>query len=171
MGHECPFAILTLCSGDGPMAFRAICVALLLASLPVAGCGTVANVVKCRPDEGGKTPFGGVRHDLSCIRKAASGEIGFRTHSKTEAEQYPQMILMLFCAADLPFSLIGDVLTWPYAMAYSVINQPTPTPPVILLDAPVTQPMPLPTLPELKPMPLPSLPEIKPMPIPIPPKS
>jgi hypothetical protein len=37
---------------------------------------------------------------------------------------------MLFCAADLPFSLIGDVLTWPYAAAYSFINQPIPTPPV-----------------------------------------
>jgi hypothetical protein len=37
---------------------------------------------------------------------------------------------MLFCAADLPFSLIGDAVTWPYTAAYSFINQPIPTPPV-----------------------------------------
>lgn len=160
MGHVCPFAIHTLCSGDGQMAFRAISVVLLLATLPVAGCGTVANVVKPRPDGSGKDPFGGVRHDLLCIRKAASGEFGFRTHHKSEVEQYPQTILMLFCAMDLPFSLIGDVLMWPYTTAYSVINQPVPTSPVILTDTPVSQPMAVPTLPE-----------IKPMPIPIPPKS
>ena len=32
--------------GDGEVAFRAIRVALLLSSLPIAGCGTVANVAK-----------------------------------------------------------------------------------------------------------------------------
>jgi len=125
------------------MAFRAMSVALLLAALPIAGCGTVANVVKPRPDGSGKDPFGGVRHDLWCIRQAASGEIGLRTHPKSEANQYPQMIIMLFCAADLPFSLIGDVLMWPYTASYSCINQPVPIPPVIL--APVEdQPQPAP---------------------------
>ncbi len=37
---------------------------------------------------------------------------------------------MLFCTADLPFSFVGDVVTWPYTAAYSCINQPIPTPPV-----------------------------------------
>ncbi len=112
------------------MAFRAICVALLLASLPIAGCGTVANLVKSSPEEGGRSPFGGVRQDMECVDTARNGEFGFRTHPKSDAEQYPQVALMLFCAADLPFSLIGDVVTWPYTAAYSFINQPIPTPPL-----------------------------------------
>jgi uncharacterized protein YceK len=97
--------------GGRKMGSRAICVALLFASLPIAGCGTVANLVTTRPEDGGKSPFGGVRQDVSCIQNPVS-------------EQY-----RLFCAADLPFSLVGDVLTWPYTAAYSCINQPIPTPP------------------------------------------
>ena len=130
------------------MAFRAICVALLLSSLPIAGCGTVANLAKSDPQKGGVSPFGGVRQDVACIKKAANGELGFRTHTKSESEQYPQAALMLFCAADLPFSLIGDVVTWPYTVAYSCINQPVPIPPVIqaIPAQPVTQLMPVPTL-------------------------
>jgi uncharacterized protein YceK len=112
------------------MAFRAVCVALLLSSLPIAGCGTVANLVKSGPEGGGKRPFGGVRQDVGCIKTAANGESGFRTHPRSESEQYPQVARTLFCAADLPFSLIGDVVTWPYVVAYSFINQPIPTPPV-----------------------------------------
>ena len=119
------------------MAFRAICVALLLSSLPIAGCGTVANLVKSPPEEGGKSPFGGVRQDVSCIKKAANGESSFSTHPKSESEQHPQVALMLLCAADLPLSLIGDVVTWPYTAAYSFINQPIPTPPVTQAPAEV----------------------------------
>jgi hypothetical protein len=36
---------------------------------------------------------------------------------------------MLLCAADLPFSLLGDVVLWPYTVAYNFINQPLPIPP------------------------------------------
>jgi uncharacterized protein YceK len=122
------------------MAFRAICVALLLSSLPIAGCGTVANLVKSPPEEGGKSPFGGVRQDVWCMKKASIGESGFSTHPTSESEQHPQLSLMLFCAADLPFSLIGDVVTWPYTVTYTFINQPIPTPPV-------TQAQPIPTPP------------------------
>ncbi len=110
------------------MAFRAICVALLLSSVPIAGCGTVANVARSRPEEGGRIPFGGVKQDMVCIQKAANGELGFRAHPKSEAEQYPQLALMCFCALDLPFSVIGDVLTWPYTVSFTFINQPVPTP-------------------------------------------
>ena len=138
------------------MTFRAICVALLLSSLPIAGCGTVANLVRPGAEEGGKIPFGGVRQDLWCIKNAANGEFGIRTQPKSGAEQHPQVALMLLCAADLPFSLIGDVVMWPYTLGYSWINQPTPTPPVILTNSPVTQPIPTP-------------PVTQPMPIPIPP--
>src|SRR5271170_1053348 len=100
------------------MAFRAIWVALLLSSLPIAGCGTVANLVSSRPEEGGKSPFGGVRQDMCCIQKAANGEFGCGTPPKSESKQQPQVAPMLFAAADLPFSLIGDVVTWPYTAAY-----------------------------------------------------
>ena len=120
-------------------AFRAIRAALLLSSLPIAGCGTVANLVRPGPEQGGKSPFGGVRQDVSCIHKAANGEFGVRTHPKSEPEQYPQVALMLLCAADLPFSLLGDVVTWPYAVGYSYINQPIPTPPVALATSPLPQ--------------------------------
>lgn len=119
----------------GEMAFRAIRVALLLSSLPIAGCGTVANLARSDLEEGGKSPFGGVRQDVSCIKKAENGELGVRTPPKTEAEQHPQVALMLLCAVDLPFSLIGDVVTWPYTATYSYINQPIPTPPVTMATA------------------------------------
>jgi uncharacterized protein YceK len=110
------------------MAFRASCVALLLLSLPIAGCGTVANLARPGP-EGGKDPFGGVKQDVGCIKQAETGELGTGTPPKPE--QHPQVARMLLCAADLPFSFIGDVVTWPYTATYSYINQPIPTPPVI----------------------------------------
>jgi uncharacterized protein YceK len=119
------------------MTFRAICVALLLSSLPIAGCGTVANLAKPGLGEGGKTPFGGVRQDVDCIQTAANGEFASRTHPKAELEQYPQVALMLFCAADLPLSLVGDFVTWPYVAAYSFINQPIPVPPMLPAPVPV----------------------------------
>lgn len=130
------------------MAFRAVCVALLISSLSSVGCGTVANLARQKPGEGGVSPFGGVRQDMACIKQAANGELGFRTHPKSESEQYPQLAIMLFCGADLPLSLIGDVVTWPYTAAYSFVNQPVPTPPVTLAPphTPMTQPMPIPTI-------------------------
>jgi uncharacterized protein YceK len=117
------------------MAFRSICVALLLASPLTAGCGTVANLVRSRPEEGGRSPFGGVRQDVWCLDKAANGELGAGAHNKSESDRYPQLALMLFCAVDLPFSLLGDIVTWPYTAAYSFINQPTPTPGVVQAPA------------------------------------
>src|ERR1700722_8617055 len=142
------------------MAFRAICVSLLLSSLPIAGCGTVANLVSSRPEDGGKSPFGGVRQDVCCMEKAANGEYSFRADPKPQ--QPPQVAQMLFSVADLPFSLIGDVVTWPYTAAYSCINQPIPTPPVT--QAPAQLPPPLPEAPDqekrpaVKPEPEPTLP-------------
>jgi hypothetical protein len=112
------------------MAIRAIGVALLLSILPIAGCGTVANLVGLLPEASGVSPFGGVRHDVGCIKKAANCEPGCKTHPDSQSEQYRQVAIRLFCAADLPFSLIGDVVTWPYTSAYTFINQPIPTPPV-----------------------------------------
>jgi uncharacterized protein YceK len=141
------------------MAYRAICVALLLSTPTLAGCGTVANLASQKPGEGGVSPFGGVRQDVSYVKRAANGELGLSKHSKSESEEYPRVALMLFCAADLPLSLIGDVVTWPYTVAYCYINQPIPTPPVVLTDPPVTQPIPTP--PVTPPMPIPTPPVVE----------
>ncbi len=112
------------------MAYRAICVALLLSSLPIAGCGTVANLARPYPAEDGKSPFGGVRQDVSCIKKAATGDVAIGTHPKSESVRHPQVAILLLCAADLPLSAVGDLVTWPYAAAYTFINQPVPVPPL-----------------------------------------
>jgi uncharacterized protein YceK len=123
------------------MAFRAICVALLLSILPIAGCGTVANLARAGT-EGGKIPFGGVKQDVGSIKKAENGEFVCGTHPTSASVQPSQVALMLLCAADLPFSFIGDVVTWPYTSTYCYINKPIPTPPVILAP-PVTQTLPV----------------------------
>lgn len=145
------------------MAFRAICVALLLSILPAAGCGTAVNLARSRPDLGGRIPFGGVKQDLSCIRDAANGEVSFGKHQKPNSQHYPQVALMIFCAADLPLSLIGDAVTWPYTASYTFINQDPPVPPVIqgdlpppviqLLPAPYVEPMAMPMATPIAPMP------------------
>lgn len=130
------------------MAFRAICVALLLSSLAGAGCGTVANLASSGPGAGGVSPFGGVRHDVACIKQAAPGESAVGAHPESNLKHCPRWALRLFCAADLPFSLLGDVVTWPYTMAYSYINQPIPTPPVGQAIPTVIQPVPTPSSPD-----------------------
>lgn len=107
------------------MAVRALGVALLLSSLPIAGCGTMANLV-----QGGKTPFGGVEHDVACIHTGANGGCG--------PGAPPSEAVRLCSAIDLPFSFVGDLVTWPYTASYTCINGPVPTPPV--LYAPVGNP-------------------------------
>ena len=139
------------------MGFRTICVALVLSSLPIAGCGTIKNTVVTRPEEGGKTPFGGVRHDMVCIRQAANGEYG-RTGPKSESEQHPQVFRTLLFAADLSFTYIGDFMTWPYTAAYTYINEPIPTPPVTLTTPPANQPGTMPPATLTMPMPIPAPP-------------
>lgn len=106
------------------MDVRAIYVALFLASLPVAGCGTVMNLANSRPQEGGRAPFGGVHRDLSAMNSAGSDSSGAAC-AKSTSVQFPHVIL---CAADLPFSFVGDVVTWPYTAAFTYINQPVPAP-------------------------------------------
>lgn len=115
------------------MTLRAIGVGLLLGSLPIAGCGTVANLARPGPN-GGKIPFGGVRHDVSSIDKTANGGCGCTPGSPPE--QYRQVALKVFCTADLPLSFIGDVVTWPYTATYTYINQPPPIPPMKLAPPP-----------------------------------
>jgi uncharacterized protein YceK len=138
------------------MAVRAICIALLLASLLIAGCGTAANLARQKPGAGGVRPFGGVRQDVSCIRNAVNRDSGVGAPTHSESGDYPRVVLMLACAADLPFSLVGDIATWPYTVAYSFINQPVPSPLVVVADPLV--PAPVPTPPTVPPMPIPTPP-------------
>jgi uncharacterized protein YceK len=122
------------------MAIRAFCVALLLASLPIAGCGTVANLAKPGPEQGGKIPFGGVKQDVWCMKKAANRDFGGRTLPQSEAAaQGCQAAVILACAADLPCSFVGDVVTLPYTAAYCYINQPIPVPPMPQAPPPPVQ--------------------------------
>jgi hypothetical protein len=150
------------------MASRTICVALLLTTLPVAGCGTAANLVRQRPGAGGVSPFGGVRHDVWCIRSAANGDPVLQSHPNFMSRRYPQALLMLACAADLPFSFVGDVVTWPYTAVYTYINQPIPVPPVVLIP-PVVQAGPVP--PDAQPTPMLLPPAPQPTPATLPPQA
>ena len=152
------------------MNVRALCVGSLLAVLPAAGCGTVSNTVLVRPQDGGKVPFGGVRQDASRIRQAADGAYTDAGHHQPDGEpdagRSPQVGLMLLFAADLPFTIVGDLLTWPYTWSYSVINQPTPVPPVVFTPPPAALPA-LPPLPATPTLPAPRV--MPPMPLPVPP--
>jgi uncharacterized protein YceK len=129
------------------MAFRAICIALLCSSLPIVGCGTVANLATPGPEGGGKTPFGGVRQDVTCMKNAANGESPLGIRHEPGSQPHPQVAPLLFAAADLPLSFIGDVVTWPYTASYTWINQPIPVPPVL---QPPVAPLPMLVPPETK---------------------
>ena len=117
------------------MVLRAVCVVLLFSILVIAGCGTVANLA-CTPyEEGGKSPFGGVRQDECWMKKAVNGGAGCSKHPEAGSEQHPQVARTLIYAADLPFSFVGDLVTWPYTAAYTWINQPVPVPPIVQATA------------------------------------
>lgn len=146
------------------MTFRAIRAALLLAVSPIAGCGTVANLANSRPEEGGTRPFGGVKHDVACINQAADGEIGPRTRPRSESDRYPQRALIAFCAVDLPFSLVGDLVTWPFTAVYAVVNEPIPVPAVVVASPPAPAVAPVPPMPLPTPPPVPPKAESKPKP-------
>jgi uncharacterized protein YceK len=130
------------------MTARAIRVALLFAALSTAGCGTAGNLIGAGP--GKKVPFGGVRRDVQCLTEVRDGEVTLRTGREWEPLRHEQHLLMVLCAADLPFSLIGDVISWPYTRTYSYINQPNdipallvvpPAPPIPVAPAPGSLPM------------------------------
>jgi uncharacterized protein YceK len=122
-----------------------MCTVLLCAIIPVAGCGTFANVARQQPGAGGVTPFGGVRLDVECIRKATNGEPSSAASAEKKVSLYPKWAIVSLCALDLPLSLIGDILTWPYTATYSFINEPVPVPPVMIGTPATTSPAPLPS--------------------------
>jgi uncharacterized protein YceK len=114
------------------MAFRARSFAVLLAGTFIAGCGTVGNLAKPGPLPNGPIPFGGVQHDLASIQKTADADTGADAHPVSDAEHYRRTAVRVLCAVDLPLSLVGDVVTWPYTQSYVYINQPVPLPPLVI---------------------------------------
>lgn len=122
------------------MTARVIRVALLTAALATVGCGTAGNLVGAGP--GKKVPFGGVKRDLQCLTEVRDGGVTLRTGEEWEPLRHEQHLLMLLCAADLPFSFVGDVISWPYTRTYAYINAPTDYPAIL-----VTAPPPVPTPP------------------------
>lgn len=137
------------------MSYRAIGVAVLLSTLPAAGCGTVTNLARTNTETGGRVPFGGVKQDLAVLQNASDGHAGVRHHPASESEPYPRAMLACFCALDLPFSLVGDLVTWPYTWGYTVVNEPIPATPITFADGPAAAPAPLPVAPKAMPLPVP----------------
>ena len=64
------------------------------------------------------------------MKKAAARDFSFGTHAPAGLKQPPQVVPWLLCAADLPFTFVGDIVTWPYTASYTSINQPIPLPPL-----------------------------------------
>ena len=143
------------------MTFRGICGGLLLSVLSATGCGTMANLAHSNSEDGGRIPFGGVKRDVAGIRKSSGEEPGPITHRKAKSEQYPHEVLTLLCAVDLPFSAVGDLLTWAYTSAYTTANEPVPVPPVTFASAPATLQLP-PAPPPPKPTAMPPMKQFPP---------
>jgi uncharacterized protein YceK len=137
------------CASEGAnMRLRAICVALLL---PAAGCGTVANQVHMQRD-GGAAGFGGVHRDLDRLAKADEA------HADTGHK--------LLAVADLPFSLVGDIVMWPYTKLFTHVNRDVPTDLMSAAPAPAVHggAMPAPTIPTVPAPMLPTAPPPQPLP-------
>ncbi len=110
------------------MASRAACFVVLLGGLAAGGCGTVANLAQPGAGGGGKVPFGGIQHDLYGVQGAHEESA---PDSLPGSGPPPRLGKGLVCAVDLPFSLVGDLVTWPYTAAYTFINAPVPVPPFL----------------------------------------
>jgi uncharacterized protein YceK len=108
---------------------RSVVMIAAITGLSMAGCGTMANLAAPGPAAGGKAAFGGVQRDLDLIR-TAHGE-----SDTPQAESHPTLKAVA-ATVDLPFSFVGDVVTWPYVAAYSIVNRPSPTPPVVQIPTP-----------------------------------
>jgi uncharacterized protein YceK len=87
-------------------ALFAVCV------LFVSGCGTVANTLWLNDDEGGMRVYGGVRGDWEIIHESSTGSPGTRMDSYS----------VLLGSLDIPFSAIGDTVTLPLTIPYSILS-------------------------------------------------
>jgi uncharacterized protein YceK len=95
------------------------------ATLALGGCGTAANVLLLKPEEGGQSIYGGVQADLH----SAKGYAAEVSDSSDIREQIDGASEALFVAAlDLPLSAVADTLTLPWTLA-TRLGQPAMAPP------------------------------------------
>src|SRR5262249_2075224 len=90
---------------------------------------------------------GGVRYDVSRVQQANADAEARRT---SDPGGFTRAALALPWAVDVPLSVVGDVVTWPYTAAYTCINAPVPGPTFFPAPPPVVPP-PLPAPAEAQP--------------------
>ena len=84
----------------------------------VSGCGTCANTLWLRPEEGGSRIYGGVRLGVETASEAVS-----RPYD-AEDDLVDRCQCIILPTLDMPFSLVGDTLTLPWTVsAWLAISQ------------------------------------------------
>ena len=134
------------------MNVRATTAVLLLACLASAGCGTVANLCTAGPRRAAASPSVASSTTSRTFRNRPAGT---PTSRRTARDNYPRTALTLLCAVDLPFSFVGDVITWPYTASFTYVNQPAPFAPIQILPPLLPAAAPAEAPPEMRPQPLP----------------
>ncbi|QEL16766.1 YceK/YidQ family lipoprotein [Limnoglobus roseus] len=100
------------------MTNRQVRAALLLSCFSTAGCGTIANVATRGPEHGGMIPFGGVKQDLTFI----TSDSNLNINQKAPPGTYASRLSIILTTLDLPLSLVGDIVTWPFVELYALSN-------------------------------------------------
>lgn len=90
-----------------------------------AGCGTMANLEGCqhvilsRPCQVKPRPFGGVANDLKWMLGTREADaVSFSFQDFRPSNLVPALAIEALYIADLPLSLIGDVITLPKTIPY-----------------------------------------------------
>ena len=106
------------------MATRAAAVLVALAAAQASGCGTASNVYKSMYPGSKLEPYGGVKVDVDQVRELGTPEWNALYQDKRDRDRvYDAFGILLRTAIDLPFTIIGDTLTLPFAF-----GPPTPGP-------------------------------------------
>lgn len=78
----------------------------------LAGCGTVMNLTNLPPTPGEGAAYRGTAFNMAFLLPPSSGPQKF--------DDSTNILLGCYAAIDLPFTLIGDTLTLPYTVPYSL---------------------------------------------------
>jgi len=92
---------------------RLLKIMLAIGALVSGGCGTFANTVWLADFEGGKRPYGGVLAEAGIVYDAATRKIGLDDPGN-------RVSILVASGLDLPLTAIGDTLTLPYTIPYSM---------------------------------------------------
>lgn len=103
------------------MVRAAFVVTLLLITVALSGCGTMASVCMYDPAEGGKRPYGGTTHCVEAMKHTI-----FDDHFL--AIPNSRALCFAFQACDLPLSLAADTVALPFTVPYTLINNHQPSP-------------------------------------------